>query len=66
MLAELLPRVHARLTALPLLGPHVSKFTLWLHSQGYPDLSIRLRLRAMHVSRRGCVVAACACSPTFL
>ena len=58
MLAELLPRAHARLAALPLLGPHVSKFALWLRSQGYPDLPIRLRLRALprleaRLGRRG-------------
>ena len=47
MLAELLPRGHARLTALPLLGPVVSTFAVWLRSQGYPDLPIRLRLRAI-------------------
>lgn len=46
MLAELLPRAHARLTALPLLGPHLSNFALWLRSEGYTDLPIRLRLRA--------------------
>lgn len=45
MLADLLPRAHARLASLPLLGPHLDGFVDWLYGRGYPDLPIRLRLR---------------------
>lgn len=45
MLAEIYPRFHARFTALPLLGPHVEGFVIWLRSQGYTRLPIRLRIR---------------------
>ncbi len=45
MLAEIYPRFHARFTALPLLGPHLEGFVVWLRSQGYPRLPIRLRIR---------------------
>lgn len=45
MLAEVYPRIHARLSALPLLGPHLDGFVVWLRSQGYPRLPIRLRVR---------------------
>jgi site-specific recombinase XerD len=47
MLAEIFPRAHARFTSLPLLGPHVEDFAVWLRSQGYPLLPVRLRMREM-------------------
>ncbi|MBW2263514.1 MAG: tyrosine-type recombinase/integrase [Deltaproteobacteria bacterium] len=46
MLAELFPRAHARYSSLPVLGPHLDGFVVWLRSQGYHDLLIRLRIRA--------------------
>lgn len=45
MLAEIYPRDHARFTSLPLLGPHLEGFVVWLRSQGYSRLPIRLRIR---------------------
>lgn len=45
MLVELYPRLHARFSSLPLLGPHVDDFVVWMHAQGYPRLPIRLRVR---------------------
>jgi site-specific recombinase XerD len=45
MLVEIFPRAHARFTSLPLLGPHVEEFAVWLRSQGYPLLPLRLRIR---------------------
>lgn len=45
MLVELYPKFHARFSSLPLLGPHVDGFVVWLHAQGYPRLPIRLRVR---------------------
>jgi integrase/recombinase XerD len=45
MLAELFPRIHARFSSLPLLGPHVDDFVVWLREQGYPDLPIQRRIR---------------------
>ena len=47
MLAEIFPRAHARFAALPLLGPHVDGFVVWLCSQGYPLHPVRLRIREM-------------------
>lgn len=46
MLAELYPRCHTRYASLPLLGPHLDGFVVWLRSQGYPRLPIRRRVRA--------------------
>lgn len=46
MLTEIYPRVHARFSSLAVLGPHVDGFMVWLRSQGYPLLPIRLRVRA--------------------
>jgi integrase/recombinase XerD len=45
MLAEMFPRAHARFTSLPLLGPHLDGFVVWLGSQGYSDLPVRRRIR---------------------
>jgi integrase/recombinase XerD len=45
MLAEIYPRDHARFTSLPLLGPHLEAFAVWLRLQGYPRQLIRLRVR---------------------
>jgi len=47
MLAQIYPRKHARFTSLPLLGPHVEGFVVWLHAKGYPWLPIRLRVRVL-------------------
>jgi len=47
MLRKLYPRGHARVLALPILGPYVEEFTEWLCAQGYPSLPIRLRLAAL-------------------
>lgn len=47
MTIALFPRLHARFSSLPLLGPHVDDFVVWLHAQGYPRLPIRRRLREM-------------------
>lgn len=47
MLVELYPRRHARFSTLPLLGPVVEDFTVWLHAAGYTRLPIRLRIRAL-------------------
>lgn len=45
MLVDLFPRRHARFSSLPLLGPHLDDFVVWLSAQGYPRLPIRLRVR---------------------
>ena len=45
MLIELYPRFHARFSSLPLLGPHLNDFVVWLRAQGYPRLPIRRRVR---------------------
>ena len=46
MLAEFFPRAHARYSSLRLIGPHLDGFTRWLHSEGYPRVPIRCRVRA--------------------
>jgi len=46
MLAEIFPRRHGRYASLPVLGPHLDAFAVWLQAQGYPRLPIRLRVRA--------------------
>lgn len=46
MLAEILPRAHARYTSLPTLGPYLDDFVAWLCSEGYPRLPICQRVRA--------------------
>jgi hypothetical protein len=46
MLAEMFPRIHARLASLRVLGPLLDEFVGWLHARGYPPLPIRLRVRA--------------------
>ncbi len=46
MLAEMFPRAHARYRCLPVLGPYLEGLIVWLRSQGYPRLPIRLRVRA--------------------
>lgn len=45
MLMDLFPRAHARYLTLPLLGPLLDGFALWLAEQGFADGSIRLRIR---------------------
>lgn len=47
MLIELYPRAHARFESLPLLGPHVEEFVVWLGSRGYSRDPMRMRLREM-------------------
>ena len=46
MLAEIFPRAHVRYSSLPVLGPYLDGFVVWLCSQGYPRLPICLRVRA--------------------
>lgn len=46
MLSDIYPRFHQRYASLPLLGPYLEGFVVWLQSQGYPRLPIRLRIRA--------------------
>lgn len=46
MLVELYPRMHARYSSLPVLGPHLDGFVAWLTSKGYPRLPTRMRVRA--------------------
>lgn len=46
MLAKIFPRVHARYSSLRVLGRHLEGFVVWLFSQGYPLLPIRMRVRA--------------------
>lgn len=45
MLIDLLPQAHARLTALPLLGPELDGLARWLSAQGLPPAAIRKRVR---------------------
>jgi integrase/recombinase XerD len=47
MLVDIYPRFHARISSLPLLGPLVEDFVVWLHAGGYTRLPIRLRVRAL-------------------
>src|SRR5438105_7466727 len=47
MLVDLYPRFHARFSSLPLLGPLVEDFVVWLHAAGYTRRPIRLRVRAI-------------------
>jgi site-specific recombinase XerD len=47
MLVDLYPRRHARFSSLPLLGPLVEDFVVWLHAGGYTQRPIRLRVRAI-------------------
>lgn len=44
MLIDLFPRVHARYLTLPLLGPLLDGFALWLAERGFADGSIRQRI----------------------
>lgn len=58
MLVELYPRIHAQFSSLPLLGPYVDGFVVWLDAQGYPRLPIRRRVHEMprvdkQLKRRG-------------
>jgi integrase/recombinase XerD len=58
MLKELFPRVHARFSSLPLLGPIADRFTDWLQRQGYRRRSTRQYIRALScldamIRRRG-------------
>ncbi len=45
MLAEMFPRLQARVASLRVLGPLLDEFVGWLHARGYPPLPIRLRVR---------------------
>lgn len=45
MLAEVYPRYHARYRSLPVLGSQLEGFIHWLRAEGYPPLSIRVRVR---------------------
>lgn len=46
MLSDIYPRDHARFASLPVLGPYLDGFVVWLRKRGYPFLPIRLRIRA--------------------
>jgi hypothetical protein len=41
MLTELLRRGHDRYSCLPILGPHLDGFLVWLWEKGYPPLPMR-------------------------
>jgi hypothetical protein len=45
VLVELFPRIHARFSSLPLLGPHVDDFVIWLQARGHARLPIYRRIR---------------------
>ncbi len=45
MLVELFPRIHARFSSLPLLGPHIEPFVVWLHARRHAFLPICRRIR---------------------
>ena len=47
MLADICPRFHARFSSLPLLGPLVEDFVVWLHAGRYTRRPIRLRVQAL-------------------
>lgn len=47
MLADICPRRHAHFSSLPLLGPLVEGFVVWLHERGYTRRPILLRVRAL-------------------
>ncbi len=46
MLLELYPRVHRRFTSLPILGPILDGYAVWLHTQGYSTDRVRQHCRA--------------------
>lgn len=45
MLVQLFPRSHTRFASLPLLGPHLDEFVVWLHDHGHSRLPICRRIR---------------------
>lgn len=45
MIKELFPRAHVRLTSLPLLGPLLEGFAVWLVAKGFSWNSIRSRIQ---------------------
>jgi integrase/recombinase XerD len=47
MLVDICPRHHARFSSLPLLGPLVADFVVWLHARGYTRRLILLRVRVL-------------------
>jgi site-specific recombinase XerD len=47
MLVDICPRFHARFSSLPLFGPLVEDFVVWLHGEGYTRLLIQHRVRAL-------------------
>jgi integrase/recombinase XerD len=47
MLVDIYPRFHARFSSLPILGPLVEDFVVWLHGKGYTRLLIQHRVRAL-------------------
>jgi integrase/recombinase XerD len=58
MLTEIFPRMHRRYSSLPLLGPLLGEFAVWLIARGYPRVPLRLHLRtarrlALRWRRRG-------------
>lgn len=46
MLREVFPNNYNRYGSLPVLGPHLDAFAVWLHEQGYPLYPIKNRIRA--------------------
>jgi len=46
MLTELFPRMHRRYSSLPLLGPVLDEFAMWIVARGYSRLAVRRHLRA--------------------
>ena len=49
MLKSLLPKAHARMLALPLLGPIVDGFDDWLAANGYAAGSRKYAIRMLSV-----------------
>ncbi len=45
MLLDLYPRVHRRFTSLPILGPILDGYAVWLHTQGYSTDRVRQHCR---------------------
>ena len=52
MLDQLFPRVHRRYTSLPVLGPALSDFAVWLFEQGYPRPRVRMQVRQTRLVER--------------
>jgi integrase/recombinase XerD len=71
MLSDIYPRVHARYSSLPVLGPHLDGFVEWLQTEGYPRHPILMRVRATRrldalLRRRGIQCPADLTAAAFL